>query len=219
MRAKGAIVAGLASLCVGCGSLLKTDLPPNTSYVLVPAAPSSASVTRSDADLAIGRPDLAPGLDTDRIAVVKGRQLDYYRGAQWGGRTVEVIQTLLVDSFQDQQLFRSVTAEQSRVASEYVLDVSVRDFQAEYASEGQAPTAHVTILGRLVRVVDRQLVETFSATAQSRAIDNRMGAVSAAFETAAHKVVLELAQKTASAVAADADKLKAAGGVSEDTQP
>jgi ABC-type uncharacterized transport system auxiliary subunit len=117
MRAKGAVVAGLASLCVGCGSLLETKLPESTSYVLAPAPASSAGVARSDADLSIGRPDLAPGLDTERIAVLKGRQLDYYRGAQWGGRTVEVIQTLLVDSFQDQQLFRSVTAEQSRVSS------------------------------------------------------------------------------------------------------
>ena len=102
---KGALVAGLASLCVGCGSLLKTDLPPSTSYVLAPAPAASTGVTQSEADLSIGRPDLAPGLDTERIAVLKGRQLDYYRGAQWGGRTTEVVQTLLVDSFEDQQLF------------------------------------------------------------------------------------------------------------------
>ena len=109
----------------------------------------------------------------------------------------EVVQTLLVDSFEDQQLFRSVTPEQSRVASEYVLDISVRDFQAEYTSDNSAPTAHVTILARLIRVVDRQLVDTFAATAQSKSADNRLGPVAAAFETAAHKVVLELAQKTA----------------------
>lgn len=215
MRTKGAIVAGLASLCVGCGSLLETKLPESTSYVLAPAPAASTGVTRSDVDLSIGRPDLAPGLDSERIAVLKGRQLDYYRGAQWGGRTAEVVQTLLVDSFEDQQLFRSVTSEQSRVASEYVLDISVRDFQAEYANETDAPTAHVTILGRLIRVVDRQLVDTFAATAQSKATDNRLGAVAEAFEHAAHKVVLELAQKTSATIAADADKLRAAGGTVE----
>lgn len=215
MSGKGAIVAGLAALCVGCGSLLETDLPPSTSYVLAPAPASSTGVTRSEADLSIGRPDLSPGLDSERIAVLKGRQLDYYRGAQWGGRTAEVVQTLLVDSFEDQQLFRSVTAEQSRVASEYVLDISVRDFQAEYASDNDAPTARVTIQGRLIRVVDRQLVDTFGATAQSKASDNRLSAVAAAFEAAAHKVVLELAQKTATTIAADADKLRAASGEKE----
>lgn len=202
MRTAVLLVAALA--CSGCGSLLETDLPPSTSYVLASAPGASTGVMRSDADLSIGRPDLAPGLDTERIAVLRGRQLDYYRGAQWGGRAVEIVQTLLVESFEDQQLFRSVTAEQSRVSSDYVLDVSVRDFQAEYASENDAPTAHVTIVGRLIRVSDRQLVQTFAATAQSKASDNRMGAVAAAFETAAQKVVLELARKTATAVAGDA---------------
>lgn len=195
----------------GCGSLLETSLPSSTGYVIAPAPASSTGIARSEVDVAIGRPDLAPGLDSERIAVLQGRQLDYYRGAQWGGRMTEVVQTLLVDSFEDQQLFRSVTSEQSRVAGQYVLDVSVRDFQAEYANSNEAPTAHVTILGRLIRVTDRQLVETFAATAQSRASDNRMTAVAAAFETAAHKVVLELAQKTAAAVAADTSKAKTEG--------
>ena len=93
--------------------------------------------------------------------MLEGRQLDYYRGARWGGSTIEVVQTLLVDSLEDQRLFRSVTAEQARVAGDYVLDVEVRDFQAEYANGG-APTAHVTMIGRLIRVVDRELVATVS---------------------------------------------------------
>lgn len=202
MRRAVLVVATL--VCGGCGSLLDTKLPASTSYVLASAPAASSGVSRSDADLSIGRPDLAPGLDTERIAVLTGRQLDYYRGAQWGGRATEIVQTLLVDSFEDQQLFRSVTAEQSRVSSDYVLDVSVRDFQAEHASDNEAPTTHVTIVCRLIRVTDRQLVQTFGATAQSRASDNRMSAVAAAFETAAQKVVLELAQKAATAIASDA---------------
>ena len=213
------VVATLGAACSSCGSLLETDLPASTSYVLAPAPAAADNATRADAALSIGRPDLAPGLDTERIAVLKGRQLDYYRGAQWGGRATEVVQTLLVDTFEDQRLFRSVTAEQSRIASEYVLDVSVRDFQAEYASENDAPTAHVTILGRLVRVVDRQLVDTFAATAQNRAADNRLSAVAAAFEAAAQKVALELAQKTAATIVGDREKLRAAGGDVESTRP
>jgi hypothetical protein len=147
--------------CAGCGSLLETKLPANSSYVLAPAPAASTGV----------------------------------------------------------QLFRSVTPEQSRVASEYVLDVSVRDFQAEYANENAAPTAHVTILARLIRVSDRQLVDTFAATAQGRASDNRMTAVAAAFEEAAHKVVLELAQKTAAAIASDAEKVRTAVGEVPSSRP
>lgn len=218
MRRRTTMAVIVTLLCAGCGSLLKTEMPVSANYVLAPVPPAIGTATSTGADISIGRPDLAPGLDTERIAVLKGRQLDYYRAAQWGGRMTEVVQTLLVDSFEDQHLFRSVTAEQSRIASDYVLDISVRDFQAEYASDNVAPTAHVTILGRLVRVTDRQLVETFAAQAQSRATDNRMTAVAAAFEAAAHKVVLELAQRTAASIAGDAQKLQEARGTGEASQ-
>lgn len=199
-------LAALLALA-GCGSLLDTELPPSVNYVLAPAPPAQSTAPVTQADVSIGRPDLSPGLDTQRIAVLKGRQLDYYRAAHWGGTAVEVVQTLLVNSLEDQRLFRSVTTEQARVAGDYVLDVEVRDFQAEYASDNEAPTVHVNMMGRLIRVVDRELVASVTAEAKSRATDNRMGAVVAAFEAAAQKVAVELAQKTATAVAGDATKL------------
>jgi cholesterol transport system auxiliary component len=200
---------------VGCtGSLLETDLPPASIYVIAPApTPQSKDANTLAVDLSIGRPDVGPGLDTNRIAVLKGRQLDYYRAASWGGSTREVVQTFLVDSLEDQRLFRSVTAEQARVAGDYVLDVEVRDFQAEYANEGEPPVAHMKMVGRLIRVVDRELVATIAAEAQTLASADRMHAVAAAFETTAHRVALDLAQKTAAAVAGDKAKLSAARGV------
>src|SRR5262245_9852513 len=192
----------IAFMCSACrGSLLDSDLPASSTYVLAPALVAAGSAsTVVQADLSIGRPDVAPGLDTDRIAVLKGRQLDYYRATKWGGSIAEVVQSLLVTSFDNQRLFRSVTSEQARVSGDYVLDVETRDFQAEYASDASAPLVRVTLVGRLIRVVDRELVATLAATAQSAANDNRMGAVAAAFEGAAQKVALDLAQRTASAI-------------------
>jgi cholesterol transport system auxiliary component len=214
---RGGWCAGVLLLAsAGCSSsLLDSDLPANKNYVLAPAPAAVSATTVAQVDLSIGRPDLAPGLDTDRIAVLKGRELDYYRAARWGGRTTEVVQTLLVDSIEDQKLFRSVTAEQARVAGDYVLDVEVRDFQAEYASENEAPTANVRMTGRLIRVVDRELIGTVVAQAKSRATDNRMTAVAAAFETAAQQVAVEIAQKTAAAVAGDESNLRKARGTND----
>lgn len=200
----------------GCSSsLFESDTPVATSYVLAPAPAAANPGVPAPVDLSIGRPDVAPGLDTERIAVLKGRQLDYYRGVKWGGRAPDVIQTLMVDSLQDQQLFRSVAAEHAHVASDYVLDLSVRDFQAEYTGEGERPIVRVTITGRLIRVVDRGLVHTVLARAQTSAADNRMSEVAAAFEATAHTVALDLASKTAAAVTADSQNLRTARGESD----
>lgn len=206
-RRRRAALAAVLLAVGGCtGSLLESETPASLYYVLAPAPAAPGTAASVPVHLTIGRPDMAPGLDTERIAVLKGRQLDYYRTARWGGRSTEIVQSLLVASFEDQHLFRSVTAEQARVASDYVLDVTVRDFQAEYAGAA-APSAHVTFVARLIRVADRQLVGTFSSQAQRTAESNRMHAVAAAFEAAAHEVVLDIARQTAAAVTADAETL------------
>jgi cholesterol transport system auxiliary component len=211
MRATLLTIA-VALLCSACstGSLFDSDAPVPTSYVLAPAPATSPTVATTQADLAIGRPDFAPGLDTDRIAVLRGRQLDYYRGARWGGRTVEVVQSMLVATMQDQRLFRSVTAEQSRVSGDYTLDIEVRHFEAEYTAGSSDPAVNVALVGRLIRIVDRKLVGTVLSSARVPANDNRMAAVAAAFETASQKVALDLAQQTAAAITADEPALRTA---------
>jgi cholesterol transport system auxiliary component len=199
------VLVSAAALCAACGSLFESKIPQSDRYVIAaaPAAASSTQTAASATDLAIGRPDVAPGLDTERIAVLRGRQLEYFRGAQWGGSVTEVVQALLVSSFQDQHLFHSVTSEQARVSSNYMLDVEVRDFQAEYAEGRASPEVRVTIVGRIIRIKDRQLVDTLVATASRPARENRMNVVAAAFEAAAQEVALDLARRAATAVAKD----------------
>jgi cholesterol transport system auxiliary component len=209
---KIALLIGAAALSACTGSLLETELPASSLHVIAPAPAPPRAQTPLAVDLTIGTPHVAPGLETDRIAVLKGRQLDYYRAARWGAPTRALLHTFLVDSFEDRGMFRSVTAEQARVAADYVLDIDVRDFQAEYASDSGAPTVRVAMLGRVIRVVDRKLVATIAASADSVATDNRLHAVTAAFEAATQKVAAELVQQTAAAVAGDASALSAARG-------
>jgi cholesterol transport system auxiliary component len=216
---QGLLTVAVALLCSACtGSLFDSEQPVPMSYVIAAAPPGSLTdAPKTQADVSIGRPDFAPGLDTERIAVLKGRQLDYYRGARWGGRSVEVVQSMLVSSFNDQGLFRSVTAEQARVAADYMLDVEVRHFESDYSNSGAngAPEAHVTIIGRLIRVTDRKLVTTVTSDARVAATAERMAAVTQAFEAAAQKVSLDLARQTAIAVADDAPVLRKARGESD----
>jgi cholesterol transport system auxiliary component len=203
--------ASLAFGACSTGSLLDSDLPVSSSYVIapLPALANATSSPASQVDLAIARPDVAPGLDTSRIAVLRGRQLDYYRGAQWGGSTLEVVQSLLVGSLQNQRLFRSVSSEQARISGAYMLDSEVRDFQAEYVDGREAPVVRVTIIGRLIRIADRALVDSIEATATSNANDNRLTAVAAAFEAAGHQVAQTLASGIASAISRDQERILA----------
>lgn len=200
------LVAGFmlsSALLVGCsGSFFESKLPINTVYVLtpVPSASSGPPSVTVNADLAVGHPIVAPGLDTDRIAVLKGRVLDYYAGASWGATASVVMQSFLIGSLQNQQLFRGVATEDARVASDYLLDIELTHFQAEYPN-GEVPAVHVGLVGRVVRVKDRRLVATIPVEVTERAEQNHLGAVVAAFEKASRGVAVTLAQKTSAELA------------------
>jgi ABC-type uncharacterized transport system, auxiliary component len=197
-------IAALTMLAAcSTSSIFDSDTPVPANYVLAAAPSAEARGAPLPVDISISRPDMGTGLDTDRIAVLKGRELDYYKRVRWGSRATELVQFLVVDSLENQKIFRSVTAEQARVAGDYVLDLQVRDFQSEYASDASDPTIRVTLVGRLIRVVDRKLVATVQAQATERARANRMSAVAAAFESAAHRAILDLGTQVASAIAAD----------------
>jgi cholesterol transport system auxiliary component len=193
-----ACLALCSLLVAGCsGSLFESKLPIVTVYVLSPSPSASAGPTNAavNADIAVGHPIVAPGLDTDRIAVLKGHVLDYYAGASWGATASVVMQSFLIGSIQNQQLFRGVATEDARVASDYLLDIELTHFQAEYPN-GEVPSVHVGLVGRVVRVKDRRLVATIPVEATEPAAQNQLSAVVAAFEKASREVAVTLAQKT-----------------------
>jgi len=199
-------VALLLSLFGCTGSILQSKVPTPSFYVLGAAPSDGTAAAALPVDLAIANPTAAPGLDSDRIAVLhEARRLDYYQDAQWGATLPHVVQSLLVGSLQNQKSFRSVTTEQARVSASFLLDLEVRDFQAEYANESSAPTVRVTLIASLIRIKDRKLVGTFPVTFTATATENRLGAVVAAFESAARQAVSTVGKQTASAVAATAD--------------
>ncbi|HZF16935.1 MAG TPA: ABC-type transport auxiliary lipoprotein family protein [Steroidobacteraceae bacterium] len=179
----GALGAGLIAGCGG--SLFKTELPSGQSYQLTPlAAEGTAGAAPLDALLLVPRPIVAPGLDTDRIALVHAdRRIDYYAGSQWGAPMPEVIQSAVVESLQNSARFRGVQRDLTNFRPDYVLQLDVRAFQAEYA-EGSVPRVRVDLIATVGRLNDRRSVVTFAAAATEPADANTMTAVTAAFDKA-----------------------------------
>jgi ABC-type uncharacterized transport system auxiliary subunit len=191
--------SALLAACVG--SLLESKQPVDTIYVLAPPPPATSGEALP-IDLAIAPPRLAPGLGTARIAVLKGRELNYYSGARWGSDLSQLTQHFLVRTLEGQGAFRSVAPTDMRIAGEYVLDVEVTHFQAEYTGTAAA-AAHVAYTGKLLRVADRSLVDTIATDITIPAATNRLSAVIAAFEQAAQRASAELGEKVAASARAD----------------
>jgi cholesterol transport system auxiliary component len=185
-------VIGLSTSLLACsGSLFESKAPVPQVYVLA-ATSFPMEGESSNADIAIGMPSAAPGLDTERIAVLRAANLlDYYAGATWGDTAPHIMQYFLVNSLQRSDKFHSVTTEQARIAADYLLDVDLQDFQAEYAG-ASAPAVRVGITVSLTRIKDRKLIGNWRFSATTAASDNRLGAVVAAFQAASQQVVAQV---------------------------
>ena len=225
--AAGAAACAAAVALMGAaactGSLFQSKVAPPTVYMLSAGAGSavtgttdaaSSATNSTDAtmrpvipvDLAVLKPRLRPGLETDRIATLyPDRHLDYYAGARWSGPLSEVLQDFAVQEFRSHADLRSVSGDASVFGSAYWLEIEVTDFQAEYASAAVAPTVRVHILARLGRSGDRNILGQFTASAQQPAAENRLTVIVDAYAHAADAALGEIVTQVADTLAKSSD--------------
>jgi cholesterol transport system auxiliary component len=187
----------------GCGgSFFQTKATPPALYLLsATATTAAAAAPRIPANLAVLRPRVRAGLDTDRIAALyPDRRLEYFADARWSGPLDEVIQQLAVQQFHATANLRNVGVEASVFAGDYWLEIEVADFQAEYAAAAAPPMVHVHFLARVGTSADRHMLAVFEANAQVAASDNRMSAIVDAYNRAADQALAEIISGTVQAL-------------------
>jgi cholesterol transport system auxiliary component len=199
MSLRTQLAAVLTLLLCGCGgSLFQTKVAPPSLYLLSTArTPPAADAPRVAVDLAVLRPRVRAGLETDRIAALyPDRRLEYFADARWSGPLDEVIQQLAVQQFHATTNLRNVSADASVFASDYWLEIEVSAFQAEYSAAAAPPTVHVHFLARLGTSADRHILAVFEANAADAASDNRMSAIVDAYSRAADQALAAVVSGT-----------------------
>ena len=187
-----------------CGSLFRSKIAPPTVYMLSAGAGSTQTASGGStaapspgavipADLAVLKPKLRTGLETDRIAVLyPDRHLDYFADARWSGPLDDVLQDFAVQEFHTHANLRTVNGDASVFPSAYWLEMEVTDFQAEYTSAAAAPTVHVQILARIGNSGDRRVLGRFVANARQQAADNKLSAIVDAYARAADAALADI---------------------------
>jgi cholesterol transport system auxiliary component len=202
----GTIAAAVICLGACTGSLFQSKVVPPAVYLLSAGAESAGSAAPAagapapgtpaapiPVDLAVLKPKLRTGLETDRIAVLyPDRRLDYFADARWSGPLSEVLQDLVLQEFHSRANLRTVSSDASVFSSAYWLELEVTDFQAEYAPGAAAPTVRVHFLARLGNSGDRRIRGQFDASAQQPAADNRLTAIVDAYARAADAALTDI---------------------------
>jgi ABC-type uncharacterized transport system auxiliary subunit len=192
------VVLGLA----GCGGLLETTIPAPQSYVLRMPARTAPAVANGAGSLLMQRPEAGPGLDSDRIVLLRSdSRFDTYAASRWAAAAPDMLESVIVEGLRDSGAFSAVFDDSSPYAPRYDLRCSLRRFEADYTTGGSAPTVFVALDCTLGRHRDRELLASFTAQGSTAARADRLNDVVAAFSAATQAALSELERQTVAAVA------------------
>jgi len=143
--------------------------------------------------LAILRPDLAGGLDSDRIVLHQpDGTMDFYAKATYPDRLGAIVQQVLLDGFEASGRVDAVAPEQAALHADYNLVTEVKDFSAHYAQADGIPSVTVAITAKLTTTHGRAIVASFSTTQTVNASINSAGAAAQALQQALATAVTQI---------------------------
>jgi cholesterol transport system auxiliary component len=195
-----------------CSGVFDSSLPSAQAYVLrlppaaAPVAPASPSVAGT---VQAQRPEAGPGLDSDRIALLRSDQrFDSYSASRWAAPAPDLLENLMVDALRSTGAFSAVFDDHAPFAPRYNLRCALRRFEADYTFQGSgksgpAPTVFVQLECTLARHRDRELLASFTAQGSAAASEDRLNAVVAAFESATAMAMAELGRAASAALAGE----------------
>jgi ABC-type uncharacterized transport system auxiliary subunit len=187
------VCAGIAMLLLTGCSALGGGAAPDRIYVLNPA-PAVAAGAQLAAVLSVPRPVMQPGLDTDRIALVRpGNELDYYAASRFGEPLPKVLSALVLQSMGGADGFATtVSTDRAGLPSDFELLLTVRRFEAEYLTGMALPKVQVAIDCLLVTGAPRRVLGHCDGAAVEAAAADRMGEIVLAMERAAQRALAEV---------------------------
>jgi cholesterol transport system auxiliary component len=190
-RARFALPLIAALALAGCLSIGdRAELAVYAPTVVLAVAEDTPRLERT---LAIAEPSASNALDTTRIAVrpAPGR-LQVYAGAIWSDTAPALVQAALVDALGGSGRFQAVVRPTDGVATDLLLRLDLRQFEAVYAEGAQHPTVIVDLHATLVDPRGRRVAASRRFRAEQPAVDEALDDVVPAFEAALGEIASTL---------------------------
>jgi len=186
----------LAGALAACEGVVPGRGPLPDLYRLTPKSTFAADLPTVEWQLLLEPALTNASIDTTRIGLQRSAtSVEYYARASWSDRAPQMIQTLMIESFENSERIVAVGRDSIALRADYILKTDLREFQAEYMG-GPKPRIHVTLIARLVKMPRRAIVgsKKFETVIEARA--DTMEAIIDAFDTALGKVLKRLVEWT-----------------------
>jgi cholesterol transport system auxiliary component len=190
-----AVCAAAAASLAGC-QLIDAVTEPIDLFTVTPKSTFDPDLPAVYWQLAVEAPVAAANLSTSRIAIaMTPTSTDYFANAAWTDRAPLMVQTRIVDSFENTRRIVAVSRDSIALRANYVLQPDLRNFEALYYY-GRPPIVRVRIIAKLVRLPDRQIIGVASFERCVRARANKIPTVVEAFDQALGSVIKRLVSWT-----------------------
>ena len=196
-RAGAGVRMGLAALSLAMGlSLAGCASRPEATFDLS-AAPAARSLRALGAQVVVSEPIATAPADSDRIVVRPTPDTRAaFQGAQWTERLPRLVQTRLLQSFENAALSRFVSRPDGRTVAQYSLNTEIRRFDMDL-SQGEAV---VEISARLVEERAGRIAAAKIFNARIAPAGEDGAAVAAALDAALSQVMGQIVVWTAGRV-------------------
>jgi len=167
----------------GCSGLRGAG-PPQL-YRVTSKSTYPANLPHHSLQLLVDVPLAPAGLDTSRIALTRSAvSIDYFADSEWTERAPLLVQTALLDSFENSKAISAIGRESIGLRADFILRTELRHFEAVYDSPNGPPEIWVVISVRLVNPAGRDIVAQTSFERRERASANDMQSIVSAFDEA-----------------------------------
>lgn len=183
--ALGALALGLLAGCTGLATLGAVTEPIEL-YEISPKSTYDPDMPEITAQIVVEEPTAASAVNTDRIAVKPNAfQVEYFPRARWVDRAPLMVQTRLVESFENTGKVGSVGRQAIGLTSDYTLVSELREFQAMVRDDRSGPLSALVQLNiKIVKQPQGLIVASQSFGAEAEAASDDMTDVVAAFDDA-----------------------------------
>ncbi len=202
MKLRSWLVLSASLPLAACSGVFDSDMAAPQAYVLrLPPGPAPEPGPTAGR-VVVQRPDASPGLESERIALLRSEQrFDFYAASRWAAPAPDILESVIIDTLRSTGAFSAVLEDSAAFAGRYSLRCTLRRFEADYTKSSGAPTVFVTLDCTLGRRRDRELLASFTAQGSARAAEDRLNAVVGAFEAATAAAMSELGRAASAAVA------------------
>lgn len=193
--ALGFLGTGGLMLAGGCSVL--SGGPGPEQFVLSPKSTFAPGLPTTSVQLVIDEPFAAYGLNTVRIALEPDDfRLEYFSNVAWSDRAPAMVQTLIVESFENSGKIIAISRQSVDLRPDFILKTEMREFQAVLRGDTVPPDVLVQFNAKIVSMPQRLIFANNTFQSRASAASRDLEAVVIAFDIALGEVLKELIEWT-----------------------